>query len=159
MECVRVERKSIHSFYAWMIVASLCLLTARTESVPLSKNTYLSAVELLTTFQVRERSSTSRSSDSQMRPELSVSRSTPPERTTRMPGITLGPKFGNRSTTFYGSRPQTDSRASPVWFPSIKESSAKNTCWNCRASLMIALPSGHSTRLRLGQCSSERDQT
>jgi L-alanine-DL-glutamate epimerase-like enolase superfamily enzyme len=50
MECVQVERKSIYSFYAWMIAASLCLLVARTESASLSGNTYLNAVELLTTF-------------------------------------------------------------------------------------------------------------
>ena len=50
MECVQVEKKSIFSFYAWMIAASLCLLAARTESAPLSGNTYLNAVELLTTF-------------------------------------------------------------------------------------------------------------
>ena len=50
MECVQVERKSIYSFYAWMIAASLCLLAAQTESTPLSGNTYLNAVELLTTF-------------------------------------------------------------------------------------------------------------
>ena len=50
MECVQVERKSIYSFYAWMIAASLCLLAARTESAPLSGNTYLNAVELLTMF-------------------------------------------------------------------------------------------------------------
>jgi L-alanine-DL-glutamate epimerase-like enolase superfamily enzyme len=50
MECFQVERKSIYSFYAWMIAASLCLLAARTESAPLSGNTYLNAVELLTTF-------------------------------------------------------------------------------------------------------------
>jgi len=50
MECVRVERKSIFSFYAWMIAASLCLLAARTESSPLPENTYLNAVELLTAF-------------------------------------------------------------------------------------------------------------
>ena len=50
MECVQVEKKSIFSFYAWMIAASLFLLAARTESAPLSGNTYLNAVELLTTF-------------------------------------------------------------------------------------------------------------
>ena len=50
MECVQVERKSIYSLYAWMIAVSLCLLTAQTESAPLSGNTYLNAVELLTTF-------------------------------------------------------------------------------------------------------------
>ena len=50
MECVQVEKKSIFSFYAWMIAASLCLLAAQTESAPLSGNTYLNAVELLTTF-------------------------------------------------------------------------------------------------------------
>ena len=50
MECVQVEKKSIFSFYAWMIAASLCLLAARAESAPLSGNTYLNAVELLTTF-------------------------------------------------------------------------------------------------------------
>jgi L-alanine-DL-glutamate epimerase-like enolase superfamily enzyme len=50
MECVQVERKSVYSFYAWIIVASLCLLAAQTESAPLSGNTYLNAVELLTTF-------------------------------------------------------------------------------------------------------------
>ena len=50
MECVQVERKSIYSFYARMIAVSLCLLAARTESAPLSENTYLNAVELLTTF-------------------------------------------------------------------------------------------------------------
>ncbi len=50
MECVQVERKSIYSFYAWMIAVSLCLLAARTESAPLSGNTYLNAVELLTMF-------------------------------------------------------------------------------------------------------------
>ena len=50
MECVQVERKSIYSFYAWMIAVSLCLLVARTESAPLSGNTYLNAVQLLTTF-------------------------------------------------------------------------------------------------------------
>ena len=50
MECDEVERKSIYSFYAWMIAASLCLLAAQTESAPLSGNTYLNAVELLTTF-------------------------------------------------------------------------------------------------------------
>ena len=50
MECVQVEKKSIFSFYAWMIAASLCLLAARAESAPLSGNTYLIAVELLTTF-------------------------------------------------------------------------------------------------------------
>ena len=50
MECVQVKRKSIYSFYAWMIAVSLCLLVARTESAPLSGNTYLNAVQLLTTF-------------------------------------------------------------------------------------------------------------
>ncbi len=50
MECVQVERKSVYSFYAWMIAVSLCLLVARTESAPLSGNTYLNAVQLLTTF-------------------------------------------------------------------------------------------------------------
>ncbi len=50
MECVQVEKKSIFSFYAWIIVASLCSLAARIESSPLSENTYLNAVELLTTF-------------------------------------------------------------------------------------------------------------
>ncbi len=50
MECIQVERKSIYSFYAWMIAVSLCLLAARTESAPLSGNTYLNAVELLTMF-------------------------------------------------------------------------------------------------------------
>ena len=50
MECFQVEKKSIFSFYAWMITASLCLLAAQTESAPLSGNTYLNAVELLTTF-------------------------------------------------------------------------------------------------------------
>ena len=50
MECVQVERKSVYSFYAWIIVASLFLLAAQTESAPLSGNTYLNAVELLTTF-------------------------------------------------------------------------------------------------------------
>ena len=50
MECVQVEKKSIFSFYAWMIAASLCLLAVQTESAPLSGNTYLNAVELLTTF-------------------------------------------------------------------------------------------------------------
>jgi L-alanine-DL-glutamate epimerase-like enolase superfamily enzyme len=50
MECVQVERKSVHSFYAWIIVASLFLLAAQTESAPLSGNTYLNAVQLLTTF-------------------------------------------------------------------------------------------------------------
>ncbi len=50
MECIQVEKKSIFSFYAWMIAASLCLLAAQTESAPLSGNTYLNAVELLTTF-------------------------------------------------------------------------------------------------------------
>jgi len=50
MECIQVERKSIYSFYAWMIAVSLCLLVARTESAPLSGNTYLNAVQLLTTF-------------------------------------------------------------------------------------------------------------
>ena len=50
MECVQVERKSVYSFYARMIVVSLCLLAIRTESSPLSENTYLNAVELLTTF-------------------------------------------------------------------------------------------------------------
>ncbi len=50
MECVQVERKIIYSFYAWMIAVSLCLLVARTESAPLSGNTYLNAVQLLTTF-------------------------------------------------------------------------------------------------------------
>ena len=50
MECVQIERKSVYSFYVRMIVVSLCLLAARTESSPLSENTYLNAVELLTTF-------------------------------------------------------------------------------------------------------------
>ncbi|SVD86040.1 uncharacterized protein METZ01_LOCUS438894, partial [marine metagenome] len=50
MECVQVERKSVYLSYAQMIIASLCLLAARTESTPLSENTYLNAVELLTTF-------------------------------------------------------------------------------------------------------------
>ncbi len=50
MECVQVERKSVYSFYAWIIVASLFLLAAQTESAPLSGNTYLNAVQLLTTF-------------------------------------------------------------------------------------------------------------
>ena len=50
MECVQVERKSVYSFYAWIIVASFFLLAAQTESAPLSGNTYLNAVELLTTF-------------------------------------------------------------------------------------------------------------
>ena len=50
MECVQIERKSVYSFYVRVIVVSLCLLAARTESSPLSENTYLNAVELLTTF-------------------------------------------------------------------------------------------------------------
>ena len=50
MECVQVERKSVYLFYTRIIVVSLCLLTARTESSPLSENTYLNAVELLTMF-------------------------------------------------------------------------------------------------------------
>jgi L-alanine-DL-glutamate epimerase-like enolase superfamily enzyme len=50
MECVQVESKSVYSFYAWIIVASLFLLAAQTESAPLSGNTYLNAVQLLTTF-------------------------------------------------------------------------------------------------------------
>jgi hypothetical protein len=50
MECVQVEKKSIFSFYAWMIAASLCLLAARAESAPLSGKTYLKAVHLFTTF-------------------------------------------------------------------------------------------------------------
>ena len=49
MECGRVEKMSIFSFYAWIIVASLCSLATRIESSPLSENTYLNAVELLTT--------------------------------------------------------------------------------------------------------------
>ena len=44
------REKEYLSFYAWMIAASRCLLAARTESAPLSGNTYLNAVELLTTF-------------------------------------------------------------------------------------------------------------
>ena len=50
MECVLVERKSVYSFYAPMIVATLCLLVARAESSPSSGNTYMNAVELLTAF-------------------------------------------------------------------------------------------------------------
>ena len=50
MESIRLERKSIYSFYTRMILASLCLLVARTESSPLSEKTYESAVELLTAF-------------------------------------------------------------------------------------------------------------
>ena len=50
MECIQVEKKSIFSFYAWIIVASLCSLATRIESSPLSENTYLNAVELLSTF-------------------------------------------------------------------------------------------------------------
>ena len=50
MECVQIERKSVYSFYVRVIVVSLCLLAARTEASPLSENTYLNAVELLTTF-------------------------------------------------------------------------------------------------------------
>ena len=50
MESIRLERKSLYSFYTRMIVASLCLLVARTESSPLSEKTYESAVELLTAF-------------------------------------------------------------------------------------------------------------
>ena len=50
MECVQIERKSVYSFYVRVIVVSLCLLVARTESSPLFENTYLNAVELLTTF-------------------------------------------------------------------------------------------------------------
>ena len=50
MECIQVERKSVYLFYAPMIVVLLSLLAARTESSPLSENTYQNAVELLTTF-------------------------------------------------------------------------------------------------------------
>ena len=50
MECVQVERRSVYLSYAQMIIASLCLLAARTESTPLSGNTYQSAGELLTAF-------------------------------------------------------------------------------------------------------------
>ena len=50
MESIRLERKSLYSFYTRMILASLCLLVARTESSPLSEKTYESAVELLTAF-------------------------------------------------------------------------------------------------------------
>ena len=50
MECVQIERKSVYSFYVRVIVVSICLMAARTESSPLSENTYLNAVELLTTF-------------------------------------------------------------------------------------------------------------
>lgn len=50
MECVQVERKSVCLPYALIIIASLCLLAVRTESAPLSENSYLNAVELLTTF-------------------------------------------------------------------------------------------------------------
>ena len=50
MECVQIERKSVYSFYVRMIVVSICLMAAQTESSPLSENTYLNAVELLTTF-------------------------------------------------------------------------------------------------------------
>ena len=50
MESIRLERMSLYSFYTRMIVASLCLLVARTESSPLLEKTYESAVELLTAF-------------------------------------------------------------------------------------------------------------
>ena len=50
MECIQAERKSVYLFYAPMIIISLCLLAARTESSPMPENTYLNAVELLTTF-------------------------------------------------------------------------------------------------------------
>jgi len=50
MECVQAEKKSIFSFYTWIIVASFCLQVAQTESSPLAENTYLNVVELLTTF-------------------------------------------------------------------------------------------------------------
>ena len=50
MESIRLERKSLYSLYTRMILASLCLLVARTESSPLSEKTYESAVELLTAF-------------------------------------------------------------------------------------------------------------
>ena len=35
----------------------------------------------------------------------------------------------------------------------------KNTCWSCRASPPISLPSSHWTRSRSGRCSNERDRT
>jgi len=50
MECARVERKSGYSFYAQMLIATLCLTIGRAESSTSSVNTYLNAVELLTTF-------------------------------------------------------------------------------------------------------------
>ncbi len=50
MECARVERKSVYSFYAQMLVATLCLTIGRAESSTSSGNTYLNAVELLTAF-------------------------------------------------------------------------------------------------------------
>ena len=46
----QVERKSFLSFYARMILASLCLLVARAESSSLPGKTYQSADELLTAF-------------------------------------------------------------------------------------------------------------
>ena len=50
MECARVERKSGYSFYAQMLIATLCLTIGRAESSTSSVNTYLNAVELLTAF-------------------------------------------------------------------------------------------------------------
>ena len=48
--CPQLERRSFFSFYAQMIIASLCLLVARAESSSLPGKTYQSTVELLTAF-------------------------------------------------------------------------------------------------------------